>query len=50
MTILPHVIDPHHFLDEDMVLRRYCCPGCQTLMSVEVVRSSEPPICEFQLA
>ncbi len=50
LTLLPHVIDPQHFLDEDMVLRRYCCPGCQTLMSVEVVRRSEPPVSEFALA
>jgi N-methylhydantoinase B len=50
VTLLPHVIDPDHFLDEDMVLRRYCCPGCQVLMSVELVRSSEPPVSEFALA
>lgn len=50
LTLLPHVIDPSHFLDEDMVLRRYCCPGCQVLMSVEVVRRSEPPVSEFALA
>jgi N-methylhydantoinase B len=50
VTLLPHVIDPKYFLDEDMVLRRYCCPGCHVLMSVEVVRRSEPPIAEFLLA
>ena len=50
LTLLPHVIDPAHFLDEDMLLRRYCCPGCQALMSVEVARSAEPPMSEFRLA
>lgn len=50
VTLLPKVIDPSHFLDVEMVLRRYCCPGCQVLMAVEVARSSEAPFDEFLLA
>jgi N-methylhydantoinase B len=49
VSLIPHVIDPSYFLDEDMVLRRYCCPSCQVLMCVEVVRRTEPPISEFAL-
>jgi N-methylhydantoinase B len=30
------------------VLRRYCCPGCQTLMTCEVARRSEPILPEIR--
>jgi len=45
---LPRCEDPNFFLDEDMVLRRYCCSGCQVLMTVEIARRAEPPIDEFR--
>ncbi|WP_370617787.1 hydantoinase B/oxoprolinase family protein [Mumia qirimensis] len=47
LTTLPRVEDPRVLLDEDMVLRRYCCPGCQTLMTVEVARATEPVLAEM---
>ncbi|KAA1423011.1 hypothetical protein FE697_012820 [Mumia zhuanghuii] len=46
VDVLPRVDDPRAFLDEDMVLRRYCCPGCQTLMTIEIARASEPMLTE----
>ncbi len=48
VDVLPRVEDPSYFLDEDMVLRRYCCPGCRVLMTVEIARRSEPAIDEFR--
>ena len=48
VEIIPRGGDPRDFLDEDMVLRRYCCPGCQTLMTCEVARRSEPILAEIR--
>jgi N-methylhydantoinase B len=50
VTVIPHVIDPAYFLDDTMLLRRFCCPGCKVLMSVELVRSGEPLLTEFLFA
>jgi N-methylhydantoinase B len=47
VTAIPTVEDPRLFLDEDMVFRRYCCPGCRTLMTVEIARASEPVLEEM---
>jgi N-methylhydantoinase B len=47
VEILPRVEDPRFFLDEDMVLRRYCCPSCQVLMTVEIARRCEPALNEI---
>ena len=48
LTILPHVPDPRAFLDEDMVFRRYACPGCHTLLTTEIARASEPVLGEVR--
>lgn len=46
----PRANDPATYVDgEDIVFRRYCCPGCHVLVSTEVVRSSEPALAEMQL-
>jgi N-methylhydantoinase B len=50
LTLVPLVIDPAHFLDEEMVLRRFCCPGCKTQMATELVKSDEPLLPEFRFA
>jgi N-methylhydantoinase B len=50
VTVIPHVIDPSYFLDDEMMLRRFCCPGCRLLMSVELVREGEPLLTEFRFA
>ena len=48
VEVIPRGGNPRDFLDEDMVLRRYCCPGCQTLMTCEVARRSEPMLAEIR--
>jgi N-methylhydantoinase B len=48
VEIIPRGGNPRDFLDEDMVLRRYCCQGCQTLMTCEVARRSEPVLAEIR--
>ena len=39
-----------HFLDEEMVLRRFCCPECQVQMAMELVKADEPLLTEFRFA
>ena len=47
---LPLANDPALYLDgEDVVFRSYSCPGCQVLVSVEIVRRREPALVEMQL-
>jgi N-methylhydantoinase B len=47
-TLIPTTSEPAEFLDEPIVFRRFCCPGCQALMEVEIVRAGEPFIPEMQ--
>jgi N-methylhydantoinase B len=48
VTLIPRVKDPAIFLDEDIEFRRYCCPGCQTLMATDIARAGEPIMSEMQ--
>lgn len=50
VTALPLVQDPSAMLDEDMVFRRYCCPGCLALMTTEVAKATDVPVAEVILA
>jgi len=49
VTLIPGVQDPAVFLDDEMQFRSYCCPGCQTLMTVDVARADEPLLCDMRL-
>ena len=40
MTI-PSAVDPAHFVDEPIVLRRFCCPGCHVQVCAEVTKADE---------
>lgn len=41
VTHVPGSNDPAMFTDAEIELRRYCCPGCQVLMSTEIVKAHE---------
>lgn len=41
--------DAADFIDHPIVLRRYCCPGCFTLLSTEVARSGDAPFADMLL-
>lgn len=41
-TGIPTNIDASYFIDDEMVLRQYCCPGCQLMMTMELSRKDEP--------
>jgi N-methylhydantoinase B len=49
VTVIPTNPDPTQWLDDDMVLRRYCCPGCLVLMYTQVVRSDECHLADMKL-
>lgn len=36
-------VDPAHYVDDEVVLRQYVCPGCATLLDVEVTLAELPP-------
>jgi N-methylhydantoinase B len=44
-----HQPDPHHWIDDDLVLREFSCPGCSTLLCTEVARTSDPPLVDIEL-
>jgi N-methylhydantoinase B len=46
-TLVPLVRDPSYFIDGDIVFRRYCCPGCQVLITSEIARRGEPILVEM---
>ncbi len=49
VMLMPTAQDPSYYNDQPIVLRRYCCPGCQVQLSVEVVRADEPLLAEMML-
>ncbi|MFT4563170.1 MAG: N-methylhydantoinase B [Gammaproteobacteria bacterium] len=49
ITVLPATADPSYYLDDEMRLRRYCCPSCKVLMATDVVRSDEPTLEDMRL-
>lgn len=49
LSVLPTAPDPSAFIDAQMVLRRYCCPGCKVLIKTEVARAGEPVVDDMRL-
>jgi N-methylhydantoinase B len=49
VTLIPSAQDPAFYIDEDMVLRRSCCPGCHVQLSAEISRAQEPVAAEMRL-
>ena len=41
--------DPASRLDTLVVLRQYCCPGCQVLLGSEVARAADEPWPDMRL-
>jgi N-methylhydantoinase B len=50
VEISPLMDDPARFVDATVVFRKFCCPGCHTLLATEVVDEVEPPIWDMRLA
>ena len=49
VTVIPSAPDPAQFVDQAMVLRRFCCPGCKTQIATEIACADEPIFPEMQL-
>ncbi|HVX31547.1 MAG TPA: acetone carboxylase subunit gamma [Solirubrobacterales bacterium] len=45
-----YIGDPGRYVDERMVLRRFYCPGCGTLLDTEVARQDDPPLHDIEIA
>ena len=50
VTLIPSAQDPRYYVDEHLVFRRYCCPGCHVQVAAEIVRADDPICSEMQLA
>ena len=42
VTTIPSAQDPAFYVDEPLVLRRYCCPGCHVQVGAEVAQAGSP--------
>ena len=50
VTAIPSAADPSFYVDDKLVLRRYCCPGCHVQVCAEVAKANEPVEAEMRLS
>ena len=50
VTTLPSAADPTFYVDEPLVLRRFCCPGCHVQVGAEVTKVDEIVAAEMKFA
>ena len=50
VTTLPSAADPAFYVDEPLVLRRFCCPGCHVQVGAEVTKADEIVAAEMAFA
>jgi N-methylhydantoinase B len=50
VTAIPSAADPAFYVDEKLVLRRYCCPGCHVQVCAEIAKADEPIEWEMRLS
>ena len=46
----PYVLNPKVYVDDKIVFRSYACPSCGLLIQTELVRPTDPPLWDIQLA
>jgi len=44
-----HVGDPTRYVDEEMVFRRFYCPGCGVQLDAEVARAQDAPLHDIEI-
>jgi N-methylhydantoinase B len=49
VTFMPTAQDPSFYVDDPVVLRRYCCPECHVQIAAEIVSADEPVIADMML-
>jgi N-methylhydantoinase B len=50
VTAIPSAADPAYYVDEELVLRRFCCPGCRVQVGAEIAKLQEPIRAEMRLS
>jgi N-methylhydantoinase B len=50
VTAIPSAADPAYYVDEELVLRRFCCPGCRVQVGAEIAKLQEPVRAEMRLS
>lgn len=45
----PLVNDPSEYVDDEMEVRQFYCPGCGTLLENEVIEADQEPVHDKQL-
>jgi len=45
----PSYPDPARFVDQEVVFREFCCPGCGVRLATETAYPGEPPFHELRL-
>jgi N-methylhydantoinase B len=50
ITTIPSAADPAYYVDEKLVLRRFCCPGCHVQVCAEITKADEPVVSEMRLS
>ncbi|MDE2301416.1 MAG: hydantoinase B/oxoprolinase family protein [Sphingomonadales bacterium] len=50
VTAIPSAADPAFYVDEKLVLRQFCCPGCHVQVCTEVAKADEPVEAEMRLS
>ena len=46
----PHILDPRQYIEEDVVLLEFICPGCGLLLQTEILRRNDEPLWDLQIA
>lgn len=46
----PYLLNPKVYIDDKIVFRSYACPSCGLLIQTELVRPTDPPLWDIQLA
>jgi len=41
--------DPARYIDTEVALRQYACPGCGTLLDLEVAIATDPPLRDIRI-
>ena len=50
VTRIPSAQDPSYYVDDSIVFRRYCCPGCHVQIAADITRADEAVFPEMRLA
>jgi len=45
----PHVLDPHNYIDDEVLFRLYSCPACGLLIQTEILRPGDEPLGDLQI-